>query len=415
MEYLGTGFNIIPTLALFYRLAFVVTIGVPSASTPSLPQTSNRPRVYNSALIIRARQENAMKKQRAEHPRHNRRDFMKLGGVTTAVLLTQTAFSPRAQALPSLPENPATPQAMPTRNLGKTGYRVGVFSLGGQAAIERANNEAVAVPIVGRALDLGVNYIDTSSIYGGPERWSERYIGQVMKTRRSQAFLASKTKERTREGSLRMIEQSLKLLNTDHLDLWQLHDIGTMTDVNEIFAKGGAIEALHEMQQQKVVRFLGLTGHYRPDALMECIHRHPFDCILMAVNAADKHHFSFMEELLPLAVEKQMGIIGMKVPARGRILSSWTPPPLEQQKHSWEGMVLAPTPGTINMREAMYYSLSLPVSTVIIGCDSIAQLEENVKLAREFTPLSEQQMAILTAKVEPVSKQSLFFRFYERA
>jgi aryl-alcohol dehydrogenase-like predicted oxidoreductase len=357
-----------------------------------------------------------MKKQRAEHPRsHNRRDFMKLGGVTTAALLTQTALSPRAQALPSLPENPATPQAMPTRNLGKTGYRVGVFSLGGQAAIERANNDAVAVPIVERALDLGVNYIDTSSIYGGPERWSERYIGQVMKTRRSQAFLASKTRERTRAGSLRMIEQSLKLLNTDHLDLWQLHDIGTLTDVNEIFAKGGAIEALHEMQQQKVVRFLGLTGHYRPDALMECIRRHPFDCILMAVNAADKHHFSFMQELLPLAVEKQMGIIGMKVPARGRILSTWTPPPLEQQKHSWEGMVLAPTPGTINMREAMYYSLSLPVSTVIIGCDSIAQLEENVKLAREFTPLSEQQMAILTAKVEPVSKQSLFFRFYERA
>ena len=83
------------------------------------------------------------------------------------------------------------------------------------------------MPIVERALDLGVNYIDTSSIYGGPERWSERYIGQVMKRRRAEAFLASKTKERTRDGSLRMLEQSLKLLNTDHLDLWQLHDIGT--------------------------------------------------------------------------------------------------------------------------------------------------------------------------------------------
>ena len=105
----------------------------------------------------------------------------------------------------------------------------------------------------------------------------------------------------------------------------------------------------------------------------------------------------------------------MKVPARGRILSTWTPPPIEQQKHMWEGMVLAPTPGTLRMREAMYYSLSLPVSTVIIGCDSIAQLEENVQLARDFTPLSQTQMASLTEKAQPVSKQSLFFRFYERA
>ena len=302
---------------------------------------------------------------------------------------------------------------MPTRNLGKTGHKVGIFSLGGQASIERAHNENVAVPIIERALDLGVNYIDTSSIYGGPERWSEQYVGKVMKHRRSDAFLATKTKERTREGSLRMIEKSLQLLQTDHVDLWQLHDIGTMKDINAIFDKGGAMEALLEMHQQKVVRYLGITGHYRPDALIEAIHRYPFDTILMAVNAADPHHYSFSEQLLPLAVEKQMGIIGMKVPARGRILSSWTPPPIERQQHSWEGMVIAKMPGTINMREAMYYSLSLPISTVIIGCDSIAQLEENVQLAREFTPFSQQQMASLTAKVEPVSKQSLFFRFYD--
>jgi aryl-alcohol dehydrogenase-like predicted oxidoreductase len=214
---------------------------------------------------------------------------------------------------------------------------------------------------------------------------------------------------------MRMIETSLKLLQTDHIDLWQLHDIGTMTDINEIFAKGGAMEALIEARDQKIVRYLGITGHYRPDALIEAIHRHPFDTILMAVNAADPHHYSFSEQLLPLAVEKQMGIIGMKVPARGRILSSWTPPPIEQQKHSWEGMVLAPTAGTLDMRQAMYYSLSLPVSTVIIGCDSIPQLEQNVQLAREFTPLNQQQMAALTEKAQPVSKQSLFFRFYERA
>jgi len=350
----------------------------------------------------------------------NRRAFLKAGGILTAATLGSAALPDVAlsQASPvsaPLPSNSATPASMPTRNLGKTGYKVGIFSLGGQAALEKANNEAIAVPIVEKALDLGVNYIDTSSIYGGPERWSEQYVGKVMKHRRNDAFLATKTKERTRDGSMRMIETSLKLLQTDHVDLWQLHDIGTVTDINEIFAKGGAMEALLEARDQKIVRYLGITGHYRPDALIEAIHRHSFDTILMAVNAADPHHYSFSEHLLPLAVEKQMGIIGMKVPARGRILSSWTPPPIEAQKHMWEGMVLATTPGTLDMKQAMRYSLSLPVSTVIIGCDSIAQLEENVGLAREFTPLNQQQMAELSEKAQPVSKQALFFRFYERA
>ena len=347
----------------------------------------------------------------------NRRSFLKTSGAMTAAVIGSAALPklPATAAASAAPVDTPKREAMPTRNLGKTGYKVGIFSLGGQASIERPHNEDVAVPIIEKALDLGVNYVDTSSIYGGPERWSEQYVGKVMKHRRSEAFLATKTRERTREGSMRMIETSLKLLQTDHLDLWQLHDVGTMTDVNEIFAKGGAMEALLEARDQKIVRYLGVTGHYRPDALIEAIHRYSFDTVLMAVNAADPHHFSFSERLLPLAVEKQMGIIGMKVPARGRILSTWTPPPVEQQKHSWEGMVLAPTAGTLNMRQAMYYSLSLPVSTVIIGCDTIAQLEENVQLAREFTPLSQQQMAALTEKAQPVSKQSLFFRFYERA
>ncbi|HEY4904857.1 MAG TPA: aldo/keto reductase [Candidatus Sulfotelmatobacter sp.] len=366
-----------------------------------------------------------MRKNKSDEPsirnksNNNRRAFLKAGGIMTAAALGSAALPDVASALPvpssGLPTNPATSASMPTRNLGKTGYKVGIFSLGGQAALEKSNNEATAVPIIEKALDLGVNYIDTSSIYGGPDRWSEQYVGKVMKHRRSQAFLATKTKERTRDGSMRMIETSLKLLQTDHVDLWQLHDIGTMTDINEIFSKGGAMEALLEAREQKIVRYLGITGHYRPDALMEAIHRHPFDTILMAVNAADPHHYSFSEQLLPLAVEKQMGIIGMKVPARGRILSSWTPPPIEEQKHMWEGMVLAPTSGTLEMRQAMYYSLSLPVSTVIIGCDSIAQLEQNVQLAREFTPLNQQQMTALTQKAQPVAKQSLFFRFYERA
>jgi aryl-alcohol dehydrogenase-like predicted oxidoreductase len=346
--------------------------------------------------------------------KQGRRNFLKATGAVTAALLAPAAMAERRESLPGLPSNPVTTGAMPTRNLGKTGYKVGLFSLGGQAALEKPNNAAIAVPIIERALDLGVNYLDTSSIYGGPDRWSEQYVGQVMAHRRNEAFLATKTKERTRDDSMRMIEMSLQLLKTDHVDLWQLHDIGTMTDINDVFAKGGAMEALVEMKEQKVVRHLGLTGHYRPDALIEGIRRYPFDTVLMAMNAADPHHYSFSEALLPLAVERQMGIIGMKIPGRGRILSSWKPEPLEVQKNMWEGMVPAPTPGTLTMREAMYYTLSRPVSTIIVGCDSIAQLEENVHLAREFTPLSDGQIAEVVARAEPVSKPSLFFRFYDR-
>jgi aryl-alcohol dehydrogenase-like predicted oxidoreductase len=351
---------------------------------------------------------------------HGRRDFLKAGGAVAAALVAPSAVQGAILAdskkdMPPLPTNPVTLKAMPTRNLGRTGYKVGIFSLGGQASLEKANNFDVAVPIIERALDLGVNYIDTSSIYGGPERWSEQYVGKVMAKRRNEAFLATKTKERTRDDSMRMIDKSLELLDTDHIDLWQLHDVGTQYDVDQIFAKGGAMEALLEMKEQKVVRHLGITGHYRPESLMECIHRHDFDCILMAMNAADPHHYSFNDKLLPLAVEKQMGIIGMKIPGRGRLLSSWNPPPVEQQKHSWEGMAIQTTnPGTLTMKEAVYYTLSRPVSTIIIGCDTIAQLEQNVQLARDFTPLSASQETELVAKAEPAAKPSLFFRYYDR-
>jgi hypothetical protein len=353
--------------------------------------------------------------------RPDRRAFLKGSTAAAAAVFAGSALPAAAERAArtagphALPNNPRTQDALPTRNLGRTGYKVGIFSLGGQAALEQPNNADVAVPIIHRALDLGVNYCDTSSIYGGPMRWSERYYGEALKTRRNEAFLATKTKERTREGSLRMIDESLKLLQTDHVDLWQLHDIGTMTDVDQIFAKGGAIEALIEMQQQGVVRYLGITGHYRPDALMEAMRRHSFDTILMALNAADPWHFSFEDKLLPLAVENQMGIIGMKIPGRGRILSSYNPPPLDVQKHMWEGMVIATQPGTLTMKEAMGYTLSRPVSTIIIGCDNIPQLEENVRIAAEFTPFTAQQMSDIAGRAQVVSKPSLFFRFYDRA
>ena len=353
------------------------------------------------------------KKKFPEKAGFERRDFLKLGTAAAAGFLARGVLSAAEQeprTLPALPSNPLTREAMPTRNLGRTGYRVGIFSLGGQAALERPNNHEVAVPLVERALDLGVNYVDTAAMYGGPERWSQRYIGEVMNHRRREAFLATKTHDRTRDGSWRLLEQSLRLLQTDHLDLWQIHNLSRMGQVEKIFSPGGALEAVQEAREQKIVRFLGVTGHADPYVLAEAIRRFPFDTILLAVNAADRHHLSFVDHLLPLAVEKQMGIIGMKVPARGRLLSSWTPPPPEsipQRRRRWYGDA---RPGTLTMREAYDYVLSLPVSTVIIGCDSQQQLEENIQLARSFTPLNDTQMQTLVARAEPVHRQALFFR-----
>ena len=338
----------------------------------------------------------------------DRRDFLRAGCAAGAGLLAGALAARAGAALPPLPANPRTAGALPTRNLGRTGFRPGLFSLGGQAAVERPDNEAAAVAIVEKALDLGVNYVDTAAAYGGRQRWSQRYIGQVMQHRRAEAFLTSKTHDRTRDGSLRLLEESLRLLRTDHLDLWQVHNLSRLEEVEQIFAPGGAMEALQQAREQRLVRFLGLTGHADPAVLMEAMRRFEFDTLLLALNAADPHRLSFAAELLPMAVERRMGIIGMKIPARGRILASWTPPPPEQQRE----IERPAKPGALTMREALYYVLSLPVSTVIIGCDSPAQVEENVALARAFTPLTARQMAALTARTEPLAKQALFFRHW---
>src|SRR6266481_1677713 len=225
----------------------------------------------------------------------DRRDFLKVGSASIAA--AALPLSARAQSFSSTQASKTTLQAvqemMPTRNLGKTGFRVGIFGLGGQGALEKVNNEAVAVPIIEKALELGVNYFDTSAIYGGPDRWSEQYLGKGLKEYRDQVFIATKTKERTRDAALKNLEVSLKLLDTDHIDTWQLHDVGIQEDVDQIFGKGGAIEALVKARDQKMVRHLGVTGRFRPEALIECINRFPFDTVLMGVNAADKYYYSF--------------------------------------------------------------------------------------------------------------------------
>jgi uncharacterized protein len=342
----------------------------------------------------------------------SRRDFFKAGIAGTVGLTVGDSVAAEPQAptspQPAPPYNPRTFGAMPTRNLGRTGYRTGIFSLGGQATIELPNKEEESVAIVNRAIDLGVNYIDTAAAYGGAEQWSQKYIGKVIKSRRNEVFLATKTHDRTYDGSMKYLESSLKQLNTDHLDLWQLHNITRTEQLDQIFGPNGAIKALEKARSEKIVRFLGITGHADPAVLADGLKRFKFDTILMAVNAADRHHLSFIENLLPLALEQQLGIIGMKIPSRGRMLSAWTPPPVDQQP----AFGRATRSGTLTMKEALEYVLSLPVSTVIVGCDNIAQLEENVAVAKSFTPLPDGTLTEIHKKTEEIKKQALFFRTF---
>ena len=280
-----------------------------------------------------------------------------------------------------------TQAAMPTRPLGKTGYSACIFSLGGQATLEIDDRTDDALAIINRAIDLGVNYIDTAAAYGGGV--SEQYLGRVMKTRRKEVFLASKTHDRSYDGSMRLLERSLNQLQTDHLDLWQLHNVRTQDDLARIFAEDGAIHALERAREQGMVRFLGITGHRDPFILKKGIVQYPFDTILMALNAADKHNLSFIDNLLPVVVEKQMGIIGMKVPARGRIFR--------------EG-------GLSKMDQAMRYVLTLPVSTIIVGISTVRELEENIQIAREFKPYTKEEMADLEELTRPYYADASWFK-----
>jgi aryl-alcohol dehydrogenase-like predicted oxidoreductase len=314
---------------------------------------------------------------------YTRRRFFKtvLGGAALAGVATKLT------PLEAMVDEVARRQGMPLRPLGRTGHQVRIYSLGGQATLEEANRGDDAAAIINWAIDLGVNYIDTARAYG--KGVSETYIGEVMKSRRKEVFLASKTHDRSYDGSMRFLEESLKALQTDKLDLWQLHNVRTQVDLDAIFAKDGAIRALERARDEKVVRFLGITGHKDPFILKKGIEQYPFDSILMALNAADRHKASFIDNLLPVAVEKKMAIIGMKVPARGKIFH--------------EG-------GITTMKQAMSYVLTLPVSTIIVGISTVKELEENIQIAEEFQPLKPEEMQKMETLTEPYFTDASFFK-----
>ncbi len=290
-------------------------------------------------------------------------------------------------------ESSENSKPMPTRPLGNTGWNASIYSLGGQATLDRGGSEEQAVAIINHALDLGINYIDTAELYGGGR--SERNIGQVMKTRRKEVFLSTKTIKRDYDGAMRDLEGSLKNLQTDHIDCWQLHTVRSKEDEEAVFGSNGALKALEKARDEKIVRFLGITGHKQPFVLKRSIERFPFDTILMALNPGDKNmpdnenDASFIKNLLPLCVERKMGIIGMKVASGGRLFK--------------EG-------GFNAMEESMNYVLSLPISTIVVGISKIEELDKNVQIAKQFKPLPPEEMARIEELYRPRAEEANWFK-----
>lgn len=251
---------------------------------------------------------------------------------------------------------------MEQRAFGRTGRQFPILSFGAQRIVDPHQcTEDEAIRIVNRAIDEGITYFDTAPIYTDGQ--SEERLGKAFGSRRPQVWIATKTIDRTRDGSWRSLEASLKRLQTDHVEEWRLHDVRTMEQLDRCLAKDGALQALIEAKEQGVIRHISLSGHTNPSVQLAAIDRFPFDSALVALSAADHFIYSFAHEFLPRAVEKGIAVIGMKVLGLGR-LAPW-------------------------YEKALRYTWSLPVSTTIIGMESMDQLEKNLRVARSFKPMTE--------------------------
>jgi len=271
------------------------------------------------------------------------------------------------------------------RKLGRTGVEVTTLGLGGEGILRTFGQDAAAAQLINKALDLGINYCESARAYSG----SESYYGKALKERRGEVFLTSKSHARDKKGASAHLRETLANMRTDHLDLWQVHDVRTDDDIKRIFGPNGAIEAFIEAKEKGLTRFVGVTGHQDPSILKQCIEKFDFDTVLMPVNAAEPFQGSFLKEVIPLANMRQMGIIGMKVYFRG---------------------FAANLPFYDTMEPFLRFALSQPITTAVIGCDSVAQLEENVKFAANFKQMSNNEMQGFAETMAPYARSLMFYK-----
>ncbi len=286
-----------------------------------------------------------------------RRTFLAASGLSASAMAGLALEGPEARA--------ATAE-IPRRVFGKTGEKLTIIGQAGGRFPLCSFEEAKAVTL--RAYELGINYFDCARIYWDGK--SEEVYGAVLPPFRKHIFLTTKSPQRSREGAQADLEKSLRALKTDYVDLWQIHQVSTMEEVHQIFAPGGAIEAFEAAKKAGKCRFIGFTGHHDPEVHLAMLKSYDkYDTILMPLNPADPAYLSFEKMVLPVAVERGLGIQAMKSTANAGLLSN------------------------LHVKDCLTYVLSLPVHCLALGCTTLGQIEDDVRIAREFHPMPEEQMA----------------------
>jgi len=281
---------------------------------------------------------------------------------------------------------------IPYRTLGRTAEKVSAIGVGG-FHLGLISDADESVRIVRTAIDHGITFLDNCWDYN--EGQSEIRMGKALKDGyRHRAFLMTKVDGRSKKEAAKQIEQSLRRLQTDHVDLMQFHEVIRFEDPDRIFAADGAIEAFLEAKQAGKLRFIGFTGHKDPHVhlyMLETAARHnfQFDTVQMPLNLMDAHFRSFQHHVLPVLVKNNIGVLGMKSVGAGVILQS----------------------KTVTAIECLHYAMNLPTSVVITGMDKMEILEQAIQAARTFRPLSEDEVAKLLAKTAPVAAYGKFELF----
>jgi aryl-alcohol dehydrogenase-like predicted oxidoreductase len=266
---------------------------------------------------------------------------------------------------------------METRPFGKTGQSFPILSFGAQRIVdEEGCTEKQAVEILNTAIDRGIRYFDTAWIYS--EGQSEQRVGLVAKHRRKEMWIATKTWATGREEARRQLADSLRRLQTDHVDEWRLHNIDSYERLDAMTARDGALQAAIAAKEEGLVRNISISGHTDPQILVEGLRRFPFDTALVAVSVLDHFLYSFAEEFLPVAASKQVGVIGMKIFAYKKLADT--------------------------ADRALRYALSLPLTTVIAGCSTLAELEADLDVAESFTPMSGPERLAYFQEILPLVK-----------
>src|SRR5580692_890833 len=309
--------------------------------------------------------------------RMDRRRFLQTAAATTLVASLQNRSAGEQT------------NAVPTRKLGRTGEKVSIVGLGGYH-IGMQSDEQESLRIIRAALDNGINFLDNCWDYNDGQ--SEVRMGKALRDGyRKKAFLMTKIDGQTKKAAMAQLEESLRRLQTDHVDLLQFHEVIRDTDPARIFASGSGMDAVMEAKKQGKVRYIGFTGHKSPDIHLKMLetafaHQFTFDAVQMPLNVMDAHYDSFEKKVLPVLVKHDIGVLGMKPMGDSVLLRS----------------------KTASAIECLHYAMNLPTSVVITGCDSLTILQQALDAARSFQPMDSSQVGALLAKTAKAAEAGQF-------